>query len=107
MSHWAELDEHNKVIRVLVGDNTDPNGDEGYQWLLDNLGGTWVKTSYNGKIRFNYAGIGDTYDPIDDAFIAPMPQCNHDELFLNDLKKWECAPCVEINKRLNDEAEII
>ena len=46
MSHWAELDENNKVIRVLVGDNNDPNGDEGYQWLLDNLGGTWVQTSY-------------------------------------------------------------
>jgi hypothetical protein len=43
MSHWAELNANNKVIRVLVGDNNDPNGDEGYQWLLDNLGGTWVK----------------------------------------------------------------
>ena len=46
MAHWAELDESNKVIRVLVGDNNDRAGDEGYQWLLDNLGGTWVKTSY-------------------------------------------------------------
>jgi len=53
MSHWAELDEKNKVIRVLVGDNNDPAGDEGYQWLVDNLGGTWVKTSYNGTIRKN------------------------------------------------------
>ena len=71
MSHWAEIDQDNKVIRVLVGDNNDPNGDEGYQWLLDNLGGTWVKTSYNGTIRYNYAGIGYTYDEIRDAFIAP------------------------------------
>ena len=90
MSHWAELDENNKVLRVLVGDNNDPNGDEGYQWLLDNLGGTWVKTSYNGNIRFNFAGIGYTYDPIDDAFISPMP-CDHSELLLNDLKRWECS----------------
>ena len=90
MSHWAELDENNKVLRVLVGDNNDPNEDEGYQWLLDNLGGTWVKTSYNGNIRFNFAGIGYTYDPIDDAFIAPMP-CDHAELLLNDLKRWECS----------------
>jgi hypothetical protein len=73
MSHWAELDQDNKVIRVTVGDNNDPNGDEGYQWLLDNLGGTWVKTSYNGNIRKNYAGIGFTYDELRDAFIAPEP----------------------------------
>ena len=76
MSHWAELDENNKVIRVTVGDNNDPAGDEGYQWLIDNLGGTWIKTSYNAftnGFRFNYAGIGYTYEPIDDAFIAPRP----------------------------------
>lgn len=90
MSHWAELDSDNKVIRVLVGDNNDPNGDEGYQWLIENLGGTWIQTSYNSNIRFNYAGIGYTYDPIDDAFIAPIP-CEHDELILNNLKKWECS----------------
>jgi hypothetical protein len=89
MSHWAELDADSKVIRVLVGDNNDPAGDEGYQWLIDNLGGTWVKTSYNGNIRYNYAGIGFTYDPIDDAFISP-PLCEHPELLLNDLKRWEC-----------------
>jgi hypothetical protein len=92
MAHWAELDDNNKVIRVLVGDNNDPAGDEGYQWLIDNLGGTWIKTSYNNNIRFNYAGIGYTYDPIDDAFIAPVP-CDHPELLLNDLKRWECATC--------------
>ena len=73
MSHWAELDNTNTVIRVLVGDNNDPFGDEGYQWLLDNLGGTWMKTSYNGTIRKNYAGAGFTYDEIRDAFIAPKP----------------------------------
>lgn len=73
MAHWAELDSNNIVLRVLVGDNNDPNGDEGYQWLIDNLGGTWVKTSYNANIRKNFAGIGFTYDPINDAFIAPKP----------------------------------
>lgn len=49
MAHWAEIDENSIVKRVLVGDNDDPNGDEGYQWLVDNLGGTWVKTSYNSR----------------------------------------------------------
>jgi hypothetical protein len=76
MSHWAELDENNQVLRVLVGDNNDPNGDEGYQWLIENLGGTWVKTSYNAAtngFRKNYAGIGYTYDETRDAFIAPKP----------------------------------
>jgi hypothetical protein len=88
MAHWAELDENNVVTRVLVGDNNDPAGDEGYQWLIDNLGGNWVKTSYNaaggkrrnpetGEItdepgfRKNYAGIGFTYDSTLDAFIPP------------------------------------
>ena len=73
MSHFAEIDNKNKVIRVLVCDNNDPAGDEGYQWLIDNLGGTWIKTSYNGKIRKNFAGVGYTYDEIRDAFIEPEP----------------------------------
>jgi hypothetical protein len=97
MAHWAELDENNIVIRVVVGDDNDPAGDEGYQWLIDNLGGTWVKTSYNslggvhylpdnqldengqripsGKphLRYNYAGPGCVYDPVADAFISPKP----------------------------------
>jgi hypothetical protein len=83
MAHWAEIDENNIVIRVTVGDNNDSNGDEGYQWLIDNLGGTWIKTSYNTRggihqnnntpLRKNFAGIGSTYDPIRDAFISPQP----------------------------------
>jgi hypothetical protein len=73
MAHWAELDKNNIVLRVLVGDNNDPNGDEGYQWLIDNLGGNWIKTSYNGNIRKNYAGVGHSYDETRDAFIAPKP----------------------------------
>jgi hypothetical protein len=73
MAHWAEVDENNIVLRVLVGDNNDPNGDEGYQWLLDNLGGSWIKTSYNNNIRKNYAAIGFSYDQQLDAFIPPKP----------------------------------
>jgi hypothetical protein len=104
MAHWAEIDENNKVVRVLVGDNNDPAGDEGYQWLLDNLGGTWVKTSYNGNIRYNYAGIGYTYDSDADAFIAPRPECGHKELFLNDQFKWNCQGCELEVKKLTNEA---
>jgi hypothetical protein len=73
MSHWAEIDLDNKVTRVLVGDNNDPAGDEGYQWLISNLGGTWIKTSYNNNIRGTYAGIGYEYNEVEDIFISPQP----------------------------------
>jgi len=93
MSHFAEIDNNNKVIRVLVGDNNDPAGDEGYQWLIDNLGGTWIKTSYNGNIRKNYAGVGYTYDQARDAFIAPEP--DNATGFDEDTCRW-IVPEVEI-----------
>jgi len=93
MSHFAEIDDNNIVIRVLVGDNNDPNGDEGYQWFIDNLGGNWVQTSYNNNFRYNFAGIGFTYDSVADAFIEPMPTCGHKTVLLNDLKRWECETC--------------
>ena len=73
MAHWAEIDENNIVVRVTVGDNNDPNGDEGYQWLLDNLGGRWIKTSYNNNIRKQFASTGYSYDQENDVFIAPQP----------------------------------
>ena len=69
MAHWAEIDENNKVLRVTVGDNNDP--DEGYQWLIDNLGGTWIQTSYNNNFRGMFAGAGFTYDPVNDVFVPP------------------------------------
>ena len=88
MSHFAELDQDNKVIRVLVGDNNDPAGDEGYSWFVNNLGGTWLQTSYNGTIRKNFAGIGYTYDETLDAFVSP--KC-HDEAILNETTaQWTC-----------------
>jgi hypothetical protein len=106
MSHWAELDNNNKVLRVLVGDNNDPNGDEGYKWLLDNLGGTWVKTSYNAQTngyRHNYASAGSIYDPEADAFIPPRPECGHKELFLNDKFQWNCQGCeLKVNELLDE-----
>jgi hypothetical protein len=69
VAHWAEIDENNVVIRVTVGDNNEP--DEGYQWLIDNLGGTWIKTSYNANFRGKYAGVGDVYDEVNDVFVTP------------------------------------
>jgi hypothetical protein len=88
MAHWAEVNENNIVLRVIVGDNNDPAGDEGYQWLIDNLGGTWIKTSYNGNIRKNFAGVDYTYDPVRDAFIAPKPE-EGDWILNEDTCQWE------------------
>jgi hypothetical protein len=72
MSHWAELDEDNVVIRVLVGDNNDPAGDEGYQWLIHNLGGRWVQTSYNGNFRGKFAATNFIYNAEGDFFYRPF-----------------------------------
>ena len=86
MSHWAEIDDNNIVVRITVGNNNE--ADEGYQWLIDNLGGRWVQTSYNATFRKNYAGIGFTYDETLDAFIPP--KC-HDEAILNETTtQWNC-----------------
>jgi hypothetical protein len=91
MAHWAEIDENKIVLRVLVGSNDEL--DEGYQWLVDNLGGQWVKTSYNGNIRKNFAGIGFTYDEQRDAFIPPKPEdgVNHlGKVITHDLDEDTC-----------------
>ena len=83
MAHFAEVDENNIVLRVLVVD--DLNESDGQNFLANTLGlgGTWLKTSYNTSagvhtlggtpFRKNYAGMGYTYDAERDAFIAPKP----------------------------------
>jgi hypothetical protein len=85
LAHFAELDENSIVTRVLVTDNDAPN--EGYDWLIENLGGTWIQTSYNGNIRKNYAGIGFTYDLDRDAFISPKPYDSW--LLVEETAQWE------------------
>jgi len=95
MAHFAQLDDNNKVIAVHLVSNAElnPANEEGsgIAFLTSWSGGytNWKQTSYNGTFRYNYAGVGYTYDPIDDAFIAPAP-CEHPELILNDKKQWEC-----------------
>ena len=73
MAHFAEIDENNIVTRVLVV--PDDQEHRGQEFLANDLalGGLWIQTSYNSRIRKNYAGIGMTFDPIRDAFIAPQP----------------------------------
>jgi hypothetical protein len=93
MAHYAFLDENNIVTEVIVGkDETEViDGLTPEEWYANYRGQACVRTSYSSSIRFNYAGIGYSYDPIDDAFIAPMPECGHEELFLNNIKRWECS----------------
>lgn len=79
MAHFAEIDSNNVVLKVLVTDNDDPNGDEGYQWLIDRLGGRWIKTSYNATIRGKFAGVGDIYDEVNDIFYTPITEGGNGE----------------------------
>jgi hypothetical protein len=73
MAHFAEIDENNIVLQVLVV--PDEQEDRGQEYLaVDcNLGGTWIQTSFNGKIRKRFAGIGGTYNQELDAFLTPKP----------------------------------
>ena len=93
MAHYAFLDENNIVTEVIVGiDETELiEGLDPETWYSNFRGQTCKRTSYNGNIRFNYAGIGYSYDQTVDAFIAPKPECGHKELRLNDQYRWECS----------------
>jgi hypothetical protein len=106
MAHYAYLDDTNTVVMVTVGkDETELiDGLDTETYYAQGTPYTVKRTSYNGKIRYNYAGVGYTYDPIDDAFIAPMPECGHNELLLNDLKRWECETCEAAFKQISDPA---
>lgn len=73
MAHFAEIDENNIVLRVLVVDDAHETGGAEYLAYDLGLGGRWIQTSYNGNIRKNYAGVGYYYNEYRDAFIAPKP----------------------------------
>jgi hypothetical protein len=79
MAHFAKLDENNIVTEIIVVANPEllDNGIEseskGIAFCQDLLGGNWKQTSYNRRIRKNYAGIGFKYDESRDAFIPPQP----------------------------------
>jgi len=80
MAHFAEIDASNIVLRVIVVNNAeliDQNGVESEQKGIDFckslFDGNWIQTSYNGKFRKNFAGVGYTYDQVRNAFIAPRP----------------------------------
>jgi hypothetical protein len=75
MAHYAFLDENNIVTEVIVGiDETETiEGLDTETWYGNFRNQVCKRTSYNNNIRYNYAGIGYTYDAVRDAFIAPKP----------------------------------
>jgi hypothetical protein len=92
MAHYAYLDENNIVVAVTVGkdENELIDGLDTETYYALNTPYTVKRTSFNGKIRYNFAGIGYSYDDVADAFIAPK-LCDHPELLLNDQYRWECS----------------
>jgi hypothetical protein len=75
MAHYAWLDENNIVVNVSVGvDETQLiDGLDTESFYAQATGYNIKRTSYNSRIRGTYAGIGYTYNPSEDIFIAPQP----------------------------------
>ena len=75
MAHYAWLDENNIVINVSVGvdENETIEGLSVEEWCSRSTGFKIIRTSYNGKIRGTYAGIGYSYNADEDIFISPQP----------------------------------
>ena len=106
MAHFAEINDSNIVLRVLV--IADENEADGENWCNALLGGTWKQTSYNTKggahslsgtpFRKNFASIGCTYDAVRDAFIAPQP---YPSWTLNESTcKWEPPVAKPVDDKL-------
>lgn len=101
MAHFAQLDENNKVLRVIVISNDDildENGNESEEkgielckFLENDPNSRWVQTSYNARFRRQYAGPGKLYDPERNIFynpedlIAPFPSW----IFNEETFEWE------------------
>ena len=93
MAHFAEINDNNIVTRVIVIHNNEITVDgqelefKGIDFCEGLFGHrNWVQTSYNGNIRYNFAGVGYTWDSENDAFYAPQPFASWS---LNDDFIWE------------------
>jgi hypothetical protein len=81
MAHFAELDENNVVLQVIVVHNNELKGANGVEYenkgveFCNSLFGhnNWIQTSYNNNMRKQFAGVGYTYDDVNDVFVAPQP----------------------------------
>ena len=90
MAHYAFLNENNIVTEVIVGiDETETiEGLDTETWYGNFRGQICKRTSYNGNIRFNYAGISYSYDEVRDAFIAP--KCHSQAVLDEATALWIC-----------------
>lgn len=90
MAHYAYLDENNIVVAVTVGKHEDEliDGLDPESYYAQGTPYTVKRTSYNGKIRKNYAGIGYAYDEIRDAFIPP--KCHDEAVLIEATCLWNC-----------------
>ena len=99
MAHFAEIDENNVVLRILVVDNEQEH--RGQEFLSEDLGlgGRWIQTSYNGNFRKIFAGINYTYNEELDIFLPPKP---FESWILNEtLGQWDPPverPTIDIDK---------
>lgn len=90
MAHYAYLDDNNIVVAVTVGkDETETiDGLDTETYYAQGTDYTVKRTSYNGRIRKNYAGIGYSYDSARDAFIPP--KCHDEALLIEETCLWSC-----------------
>ena len=98
MAHYAFLDENNIVTEVIVGvdENELIDGRKPEIWYGNFRGQVCKRTSYNGNIRKNFAGIGMIYDPVNDWFHAPQP---YPSWILNDKAQWEAPVAKPDNEK--------
>ena len=91
MAHYAFLDENNIVTEVITGINETETieGLDTETWYGNFRGQNCKRTSYNRKIRGNYAGIGMSYLPLEDIFI--WPKCHAEAVLNAAAAKWDCT----------------
>jgi hypothetical protein len=90
MAHYAYIDDNNLVVAVVVGKDESQliDGLDTETYYAQGTAYAVKRTSYNGNIRYNFAGIGYTYDAIRDGFIPP--RC-HAEATVNNNCLWDCS----------------
>jgi hypothetical protein len=88
MAHHAKI-ENGTVTRVIV--TMDSDEDTFADRMLAETGEQWVRTSYNNRIRYNYAGKGFIYDATADAFYAPDPECHDERILDRSTYRWTCT----------------
>jgi len=115
MAHFVELDENNKVLRVVVVNDDylkDENGNEveqlGKSHMESLYGGKWIQTSYNDNMRVRFGRVGYTYNKNLDAFIPPKPKENPSWILNETTADWEPpAPRPDDGKNYNWNEETL